>query len=186
MKHFKYALRVLKYLYLTKDLKLTYCNNSNADILDCFVDADWAGDIIDRKSTTGFVIRLFGNIIYWKSKKQSSVTKSSTFAEYVALSEAVTELNFLIYLINYVFTKVCKPVKIYEDNSVAVAISKYGNFTKNSKHIEVHYHFIHENVKQGSIKVVKIESEKNIADIFTKALGNVKFTKFREMLNLKE
>ncbi|CAK1597248.1 unnamed protein product [Parnassius mnemosyne] len=159
---------------------------SNADILDCFVDADWAGDIIDRKSTTGFVIRLFGNIIYWKSKKQSSVTKSSTFAEYVALSEAVTELNFLIYLINYVFTKVCKPVKIYEDNSVAVAISKYGNFTKNSKHIEVHYHFIHENVKQGSIKVVKIESEKNIADIFTKALGNVKFTKFREMLNLKE
>ncbi|CAG4974137.1 unnamed protein product [Colias eurytheme] len=113
--HFKYALRVLKYLYLTRDLKLTYCNNNNADILDCFVDADWAGDIVDRKSTTGFVIRLFGNVIYWKSKKQSSVTKSSTFAEYVALSEAVTELNFLICLMNDVFTKVCKPVKIYED-----------------------------------------------------------------------
>lgn len=82
------------------------------------------------------------------------------------------------------FTRICKPVRIYEDNSGAVAISKYGNFTKNSKHIEVHYHFIHENVKQGNIEVVKIESENNIADIFTKALGNVKFIKFREMLTV--
>lgn len=184
--HFQYALRVLKYLYLTRDLKLTYSNNSNTDILDSFVDADWAGDILDRKSTTGFVIRLFGNTIYWKSKKQGSVTKSSTFAEYVALSEVVTELKFLICLINDVFTKICKPIKIYEDNSGALAIANYGNFTKNSKHIEVHYHFVHENVKQGSIEVVKIESENNIADIFTKVLGNVKFIKFREMLNLKD
>jgi hypothetical protein len=56
---------------------------------------------------------------------------------------------------------------VYEDNSGAVTISKYGNFTKTSKHIEVHYHFIHENVKKGNIEVVKIESENNIADMFT-------------------
>ena len=68
--HFKYALRVLKYLYLTRDLKLTYCKNNNVDVLDCFVDADWAGDILDKKSTTGFFVRLFGNVINWKSKKQ--------------------------------------------------------------------------------------------------------------------
>ena len=93
--HFKYALRILKYLYLTRDLKLTYCKNNNVDVLDCFVDADWAGDILDRKSTTGCFVRLFGNVINCKSKKQGSVTKSSTFAEYVALSEAVTELKFV-------------------------------------------------------------------------------------------
>ena len=86
---------------------------------------------------------------------------------------------------NDVFTKVCKPIEIYENNSGAVAISKYSNFTKSSKHIEVHYQSIHENVKKWSIKVVKIESENNIADIFRKALGNVLFTKFRDMLNLK-
>lgn len=184
--HFKYALRVLKYLYLTKDLKLKYYKNNNAEILDCFVDADWAGDVIDRKSTTGFVIRLFGNVIFWKSRKQNCITKSSTFAEYVALSEAVTEIKFMICLINDVFVKVCEPVKIYEDNSGAILIAKYGNFTKNSKHIEVHYHYIHENVKNKIIKVVKVESENNIADILTKALGNVKFIKFREILNINK
>lgn len=182
--HYKYALRVLKYLYLTKNLKLKYYKNKDADILDCFVDSDWAGDIIDRKSTTGYIIRLFGNVILWKSKKQNCVTKSSTFAEYIALSEAVTEIKFLICLINDVFTQICKPVKIYEDNSGAVAIAKYGNFTKNSKHIEVQYHFIHESVKENLIEVLKIESEKNCADILTKSLGNNKFIKFREMLNI--
>ncbi|KAF2880534.1 hypothetical protein ILUMI_25647 [Ignelater luminosus] len=164
---------------------LGYTDTGSADILDCYVDSDWAGDTQDRKSTTGFVIRLFGNTILWKSKKQNSVTKSSTFAEYVALSEAVTEINFLICLVNEMFIKICKTIKIYEDNSGVVAIAKYGNFTKNSKHIEVHYHFIHENVKSGKIEVVKIDSENNIADLFTKALGNIKFIKLRNLLNVK-
>ncbi|KAF2893615.1 hypothetical protein ILUMI_12558 [Ignelater luminosus] len=159
------------------DVKWIYKKKSN--------NSDWAGDTQDRKSTTGFVIRLFGNTILWKSKKQNSVTKSSTFAEYVALSEAVTEINFLICLVNEMFIKICKTIKIYEDNSGVVAIAKYGNFTKNSKHIEVHYHFIHENVKSGKIEVVKIDSENNIADLFTKALGNIKFIKLRNLLNVK-
>jgi len=54
--HFKYAIRVLKYLYMTKNLKLKYSKSLNAEVLDCFVDTDWAGDVIDRKSTTGFII----------------------------------------------------------------------------------------------------------------------------------
>ena len=72
--HYKYALRVMKYLYLTKDLKLTYTKNENCDVIDCFVDSDWAGDAVDRKSTSGYVIRLFGNAIYWRSHKQGSVS----------------------------------------------------------------------------------------------------------------
>ena len=90
----------MKYLYLTRDLKLTYKKNLNAEILDSFVDADWAGDIVDRKSTTGYVIRMYGNVIYWKSRKQTSVTKASTFAEYVALSECVSELKVITKLFN--------------------------------------------------------------------------------------
>lgn len=69
--HYRYALRTLKYLYLTRELKLTYQRNSEVDIIDCYVDADWAGDKIDRKSTTGYIIRVFGNVIYWKSRKRN-------------------------------------------------------------------------------------------------------------------
>lgn len=181
--HFKYALRVLKYLYATKDLKLTF-NKNNVDVLDCLVDADWAGDNIDRKSTSGYLIRVFGNTVYWKSHKQSTVTKSSTFAEYVALSEAVTNVNLMCEMLKDFYVYVKKPVKIYEDNSSALTIAKHGNFTKNSKHIEVQYHFVNENYEKGNIEVVKIESENNIADIFTKALPKAKYLKFREMLKL--
>ena len=70
-------MRILKYLYKTKNLKLTYRCNSNEDKLDCMVYSDFAGDNIDRKSTTRFVIRIFGNIIYWKAQKQRTVTKNS-------------------------------------------------------------------------------------------------------------
>ncbi|KAF2902233.1 hypothetical protein ILUMI_03950 [Ignelater luminosus] len=59
----------VKWIYKKKNLKLKYYKSSSADILDCYVDSDWAGDTQDRKSTTGFVIQLFGNTILWKSKK---------------------------------------------------------------------------------------------------------------------
>jgi len=137
--HYRYAMRVLKYLYKTKNLKLTYSDkNKNNEVLDCMVDSDFAGDNVDRKSTSGYAIRLYGNLIFWKTHKQNVVTKCSTFAEYVAMSEAVTETLFLRNLLIDSFDlKLEKPVKIYEDNSGALAIAKFGNFTKNSKHIEV-------------------------------------------------
>ena len=70
------------------------------------VDSDFADDNIDRKSTTGFVIRMFGNIIYWKVQKQKTVTKNSTFAEYIALSEVTTEILFVINLLKDAFNTI--------------------------------------------------------------------------------
>ena len=152
--------------------------------MDCYVDADWAGDKIDRKSTTGYVIRFFGNVIYWKTRKQGSVTNSSTAAEYVALSEAVSEIKFIIKLLKDFRNKIGKPVKIYEDNSGAIAIAKFGNLTKNSKYIEVHYHFVNVSYERKEIDVVKIDSEQNIADTLTKASGRNKLENFRLLLRI--
>lgn len=173
--HFKYALRILKYLYFTKDLKLMFKRNENVNYIDCYVDADWSGDNNDRKSTTGFVIRVFGNVVYWKSRKQKSVTKASTFAEYVALSEAVSELVFVKKLLKVFDVNLIKPIDVYEDNSGALNIAKYGNFTKNSKHVEIHYHYVNEYVKDNVINVIKVNSDDNVADIFTKSLCREKF-----------
>lgn len=58
---------------------------------------------------------------------------------------------------------------MYEDNSGAINIAAYGNFTKNSKHIEVHYHYVHESIKEKIINIIKIDSNENVADIFTKS-----------------
>lgn len=184
--HFKYAMRILKYLYLTKNLKLTYTRSERVDILDCLVDSDWAGDIVDRKSTSGYIIRLYGNVIFWKSRKQKSVTKSSTEAEYVALSEALSEVTFIRGLLNEVFKiKFDAPIKIYEDNSGAVSIAKSGNLSKKSKYIEVQYHDVYDKYEKGKIDIVKIDTEDNIADILTKSLGKPKFVKLRQELKLR-
>ena len=182
--HWKYALRILKYLYLTKDLVLYYKKNVNCDIINCYVDADWAGDNIDRKSTSGYVIKLFGNVIDWKSRKQKCITKASTYAEYVALSEVVSEIKYIRELVKIFDIEIKEPIKIYEDNSGAINIANNGNFTKNSKHIEIQYHFVHESVKEKLIDIQKIDSNENVADIFTKALSKEKFEKFRSNLNV--
>ena len=132
--------------------------NDTVDVLECYVDADLAGDSVDRKSTTGYIVKLYGNVIHWKSRKQGSVTKSSTAAEYGALSEAVCEILLIKDLLIDINVEIKKPVNVYEDNSGAVIIGKYGNFTKRSMYIEVHYHFVNENYEKGLIEIVKVNS----------------------------
>lgn len=116
--HLKYALGILKYLYKTKDLKLTYYDKwVKSEQLDDMVDLDYAGDNIDLKSTTGFIIELVRNLIHWKTCKKNTVTKCSTFGEYRAMSEAVIEVLFLKNLLNESFNlNIAKPIKIYDDN----------------------------------------------------------------------
>jgi len=112
------------------------------------------------------------------------VTKSSTAAEYVALSELVSEVIVIKNLLLDFNVNIIKSISIYEDNSGAISIAKFGNLTKNSKYIEVHFHFVNESYEKGIIKLVKIDSEDNLADILTKALGRVKFEKFRSLLHI--
>lgn len=178
-----YTMRILKQLYKTKNLKLIYSNDLKNEILDCMVDSDFAGDNIDRKSTT--IIRLFENLIFQKTHKQNSVTKCSTFAEYTALSEAVTQVLFIRNLLSESFYIVFnKPVNIHEDNSGTEFIAKFGNFTKNSKHIEVQNHYVTENYEKRIINIVKVESSANLADILTKSLQKIKFVENRTKLRV--
>ncbi len=132
--HFACTLRILKYLFKTRDLKFIYYRFNRLNCLDAYVDSDWAGDAVDRRSTSGFVIREFGNPVLWKTQKQGNVTKSSTHAEYVALSEAVTEVIYLIGVCRTLLpSESIVPVSIFEDNLGAVCIANLGNFTKKSE-----------------------------------------------------
>ena len=101
------------------------------------------------------------------------------------MTEAVTEILFIRNLLTASFdVKFKRPIKLYEDNWGAVAIAKYGNFTKNSKHIEVQYHYINENYENGIIDIVKIDISFNLADMLTKSLDKTKFVKKKNALKL--
>lgn len=182
--HYKYALRVLKYLYFTQNIKLSY-DAVFDESLDAFVDADWAADKNDRKSTTGIVIRVYNNPVMWKTHKQKIVSRASTHAEYYALADCVEEVLPVIGLLGDLDVVVKGPVKIFEDNSGAIALSKNGKFCKNSKHIDISYHFVYDYEKKGIINVTKINTEDQLADILTKSLGRIKFQRLRDCLNVK-
>ncbi|KAG6438785.1 hypothetical protein O3G_MSEX000222 [Manduca sexta] len=181
--HYKYALRVLKYLYNTRKFKLNY-NANYENIIDAYVDADWGADIVDRKSTTGIVIKVYGNTIFWKSQKQKIVSRASTHAEYYALADCVEEVLPIKGVLSDLDV-VINCIKIYEDNTGAIALSKNGKFCKNSKHIDISYHFVHDFEKKGIINVCKINTEEQIADILTKSLCKAKHKKFRYLLGVR-
>ncbi|KAK7585906.1 hypothetical protein V9T40_000085 [Parthenolecanium corni] len=171
--HYNYASRVLKYLYKTRKLKLTFCS-SNLAGLDVYVDSDWAGDAVDRS-----------NPVLGKTQKRGHITKLSTHTEYISLSEAVTEVIYLLGVCKQLLpSESIQPVSIFEDNLGAVCIANLGNFTKKSKHIGVHYHFVHEAIKRGQIEVVKVDSADNLADIFTKSLTKHLYVNLRILLCL--
>ena len=92
----------------------------------------------------------------------------------MALSKTLSELTFIkeIMKIFYVILD-NKPVKIYEGNAGVINIVKYGNFTKNPKHIEINYPYVHECIKENLIAVIKINTDENVVDIFTKALCKI-------------
>ena len=181
--HFKYALRVLKYLYSTKSLKLVY-DSEYREVIDAYVDADWASDIVDRKSTTGILLRVYGNVVFWKSQKQKIVSRASTHAEYYALAECVQETLPIRRILTELGINLTNAVKIYEDNTGAISLGKNRNFSKNSKHIDVSYHFVNDYQRKGLISIEKVSTDDQIADVLTKSLSRVKFCKFRNTMGL--
>lgn len=114
------------------------------------------------------------------TKKQNTVAKSSTSAEYIAVSE----VNVIIGILKFFQFNITKPIRIYEDNLEALITVQNGNATKNSKHIKVHNHFIHKYYLKGIIDVVRNRTNTNIADIFTKALDKINFVKYRNALSV--
>ena len=144
------AKRVLRYLKNTRDLNLTYVKNTPEAIIG-YSDADWAGDVKDRHSTSGNVFLLGGGAITWSSRKQSSVALSTLEAEHMALSIATQEAIWLRQLQEELGVTESGPTLIYEDNQGAISMAKNPVFHKRTKHVQIRYHFVCEAVKQRTI-----------------------------------
>lgn len=151
-----------------------------------YCDSDLAGDVDDRKSTTGTVFFLGSSLITWLSQKQKIVALSSCEAEYIAATTAACQGIWLARLMADLLKKEPEKVELKIDNKSAISLCKNPVHHERSKHIDTRYHFIRECVEAGKIEVQHVSSEEQRADVLTKALGRVKFLEMRQKLGVRD
>ncbi|XP_042445550.1 secreted RxLR effector protein 161-like [Zingiber officinale] len=180
--HLEAARRILRYVKSTTDYGLLYKRNENCKLVG-YCDADYAGDCDTRRSTTGYVFKLGSVTISWCSKRQPTVSLSTTEAEYRATAMAAQESTWIIQLMNNLHQPVDYAVPVYCDNQSAIRLAENPIFHARTKHVEVHYHFIREKVLQEEIEMRQINIDNQVADVLTKGLNTNKFKMFRYQLN---
>ena len=158
-------------------------NDSEGEGIQGFCDADYAANLDNRKSQTGYVFTMFGSAISWKSTLQCVVALSTTESEYIASISAVKE-SFWTKGIAAEFEVEQSVVTVHCDNSSALCLARHQTFHERSKHIDVRLHFIRDEVEKGNAKVVKISTLHNPADMFTKALPKEKFEHCKRLINV--
>lgn len=172
--------RTLRYLKGTLNYGLFYPATPECEI-KAYADSDYAGDLVKRKSTTGYLIFFKGGLVAWNSHLQSVTALSSMEAEYIASAECCKELKYLKTLTEELCDKTV-PATLYADNQNAIRLIETAQMGRGSKHIEVRYHYISEQFKDGVFSIEYIPTEHQLADFLTKPLTCVKFENFRDAI----
>jgi len=193
---------ILRYLNGHKDLCIRYgrkVDDMPFSPLHGNVDGSYGDDPDTRRSTTGYNFISYGGPISWRAMKQKSVALSTCEAEYMAANEAGKEAVWLrrLYMEDFGYKDLSivtygdlsekefeggKPLTIFEDNAGCIALSRNPVQHKRSKHISIRWHWIRERVQSGELKLAKIDTKLNTADIFTKSTDNQTFTFLRDKL----
>ena len=178
--HWTAVKRILRYLRGTADYGLAYSPDSSGNCVG-YSDADWGGDLDDRKSTSGYVFLISGGAISWKSKKQTCIALSTAEVEHVALAHAGQEAAWLRDLTATLENRSHRLVVIFEDNQSTIAITRNPQYHGRSKHISIKYHFIRNQVNEGVVDLKYCPTQDMVADMLTKGLSKERFTKLRSM-----
>jgi len=183
--HWLAAKRILRYLKGTVELGIYYKKRENAKIV-AYSDSDFAGDIDDRRSTSGFVFLFGSGAVSWSSKKQPVVTLSTTEAEYIVAASCACQCIWIKRVLEKLSIEEQKNTLIPCDNNSTIQLSKNPVFHGRSKHIDIKFHFLRDLVKDGTINLSYYSSEAQVADIMTKTLKLEQFSKLRKMLGMLE
>ncbi|PKI48919.1 hypothetical protein CRG98_030695 [Punica granatum] len=182
--HWLAVKRILRYLKGTITHGL-YLRPSSVSTLHGFSDADWAGNLDDRRSISGFIIFLGSNSISWSSKKQRTVARSSTESEYKSLANATAEIIWLQSLLQELGFSQSRAPTLWCDNISAIYLTANPVFHARTKHIEIDYHFVRERFMRGQLHIQFISSDDQLADGLTKGLPSARFSTFRSKLHVE-
>ena len=182
--HLKEMYKVIRHVLSTKGYGLKF--ELRKDIikwtLKALSDSDFASDKETRISVFGYIIYFCGIPIAWRSKGMKSVVLSTTEAEYMALSEVVKELKFIVQFLQTMNIEVELPITVYVDNVGAIWLSNNRTTSDRTKHIDIKTSFVKEYQEDGKIIIKFVKSEDNEADIFTKNTTNVGFHNHQKKL----
>ncbi|KAK2459095.1 putative mitochondrial protein [Trifolium repens] len=167
--HYTAALRVLRYLKGCPGRGLFFARSSSLH-LQGFSDADWAGCKDSRRSISGQCFFLGQSLISWRTKKQLTVARSSSEAEYRALASATCELQWLLYLLRDLCITLPKTPVLFCDNQSALHIAANPVFHERTKHLDIDCHIVREKLMAGIMKLLHVTSKGQLADFFTKTL----------------
>jgi hypothetical protein len=174
--------QIFRYLRHTPDFGLWYSASSSL-ALHGFSGADFVGCRLDRKSTSGTCQFLGSSLVSWSSHKQLSVAQSTTEAEYVAAASCFSQLLLITYTMSD-FGEEYTIVPLQCDSTSAISVAKNPVLHFKTKHIEVRYHFLRDNVEKGKIALIHVPKQDQLADIFTKPLDQANFTRLRRELGV--
>ncbi|PKU60279.1 Retrovirus-related Pol polyprotein from transposon TNT 1-94 [Dendrobium catenatum] len=171
--HFEALKRLLRYIQGSIHTGLLVFKDKL--ILQSYADSDWAGDVDDRKSISGYCNFLGSSLISWSVKKQNAVARSSTEAEYRALASAAAEITWVRRLLQELDCPQHTATPLFCDNTSAIALANNPVFHARTKHIEVDCHYIRNCIKDNTIQIHHIPTKDQLADLFTKALPSPRF-----------
>jgi hypothetical protein len=172
--HWKAAMHLLRYLSGTLTYGMQLDGKGDMSTMQVYTDADFANCPDDRKSYLGYIALLGGSIISWRSKKQPTVSTSTTEAKYRSLYEGVQESVWFNQLFKSLNHKFNAKYQLYVNNQRAIALAANPIFQQRTKHIEILYHWLQEVYNTGLFKLNYISTINMKANMFTKALGKQK------------
>ena len=183
-KHWGAIKHLLRYLQRTKNYELKFDRRIKENAIIGYSDSDHAGDYDDRISTSGYAFMYSGGIISWKSKKQSRQALSSTEAEITAAELAVREAIWLNNLFAYMRNLPRDKMIIKIDNINAMHSLENPVINNATKHIEIDFFWMQRYIQEGQLVLLKVDTNDNIADGFTKALQKLKHESFLKLLKM--
>ena len=152
--------------------------------LIAYSDASWASEPESRKSVTGIVLMLNGGIIGWKSKKQTVVTDSTTYAEYVAAHSCSRDVVWLRRLLEDLNYEQSSSTCLFLDNAAAELLITNPVFHERSKHVDVKFHYVREVFERGEIAIQHVSTRAQLADFLTKSLAGEKLNVLLKQVGL--